>query len=669
MMAGAQFIRAAYTAPEYSLLESSPVRHGGRFPALVVDRQSQVPVSGELYDVSDKELGRLDRYELDELDIPGLYRRERIALDDQSSAWAYVAHPTDAEAWTLIRSGRWEADRKMADSRELISAAKRKSLPEGKFALPEERKYPIDTAARVRNAAARLEQQKGSMPAAKYAKAKAAIARAAKKFGIDSKFNKPKQKRLRVQADLGHGGSLHVTHMSEPVGGQLAEFCGLIELADGSAKTKAPVWIQIAKYGHFEGHSSGPFTLDDKTFDDIVRNFKATSNRRIPIDFEHASEADPTDGSIPIDGAPAQGWILDLQKRADGLWGLVEWLEPARQYIEQGKYKYFSPAIRFNSRDRVTGKPIGARMTSGALTNSPFLDGMHSVAAKDLEPEAPPVALSMAYSTHEYMPKIKAALRLHELTPPGEVKNHFTNLREMLTAAGGDHEAVHQGVVLGDYLKPMREMTGAGMGSTWEQVLDIVEDMIDAAIDEHNLLYHSGQEPEDEEDEADMTDRDPADPQETQAMDTISLKDHETAVASLTLRLKDAESKQAALEAENKALKDDAEKRAAAALDARVGEAFDAYKDAMKLTDDNRKQMSITLKSDPELFEKLYPKTTPAQAHLLRRVAGQGDSRTSDVTPIPTIKTLTDKYLKDGKSIEEATSLAFTEVTRFAANH
>lgn len=143
------------------------------------------------------------------------------------------------------------------------------------------------------------------------------------------------------------------------------------------------VWIQLAKSGTFRGHSAGPFTLDGKVFSDIVRNFKASANKRIPIDFEHASESDATDGSIPHTGAPAQGWILDLDNRGEELWGLVQWLEPARTYVKEEKYKFFSPAIRFGSKDRVTGAPIGARMSSGALTNNPFLDGMKPMVAKD----------------------------------------------------------------------------------------------------------------------------------------------------------------------------------------------------------------------------------------------------------------------------------------------
>ena len=41
-----------------------------------------------------------------------------------------------------------------------ISAAKRKSLPASSFALPRQRKYPIDTLARAKNALARAAQKK-----------------------------------------------------------------------------------------------------------------------------------------------------------------------------------------------------------------------------------------------------------------------------------------------------------------------------------------------------------------------------------------------------------------------------------------------------------------------------------------------------------------------------
>lgn len=71
-----------------------------------------------------------------------------------------------------------------------LTAKKRAKIPESKFALPDEGKYPLIDAAHVRNAAARLEQakDKGDVTPAQYKEAKANIAKAAKQHGIESQY-------------------------------------------------------------------------------------------------------------------------------------------------------------------------------------------------------------------------------------------------------------------------------------------------------------------------------------------------------------------------------------------------------------------------------------------------------------------------------------------------
>lgn len=60
-----------------------------------------------------------------------------------------------------------------------LTSSRRKSLPDSKFALPGERKYPVDTKARAANAKARATQmvKKGKLSEAQKAK-------------IDAKANK-----------------------------------------------------------------------------------------------------------------------------------------------------------------------------------------------------------------------------------------------------------------------------------------------------------------------------------------------------------------------------------------------------------------------------------------------------------------------------------------------
>lgn len=337
------------------------------------------------------------------------------------------------------------------------------------------------------------------------------------KTGKAPPFPSGKRKGVAVHAHLGPGGRLQVRSMSDLAGGKLLclPSISMGDDATALADRNAPVWIQVAKCGAFKGHPAGEFELTPQIFDQMVANFLATDNRRIPIDFEHASEAQATDGSVPVTGAPAQGWIIDLKNRgADGLWGLVQWLEPAREYIKQGQYRYFSPAIRFNSRDRVTGKPIGARLTSGGLTNSPFLDGMQPLVARDFDSspmaandtgcfsiacgekgrqsflvyeDTPSITTlsgksAYAHQPDEYMPAIRAALSMHPLCSAADCCDKLSDLRDHLDAVDGDATQTHEGVTLSVPCMQLRSLVGARPGDTWDDVFDAVEALIQAAI-------------------------------------------------------------------------------------------------------------------------------------------------------------------------------------------
>jgi phage I-like protein len=197
-------------------------------------------------------------------------------------------------------------------------------------------------------------------------------------------------------------------------------------LDDAIDSEGAPVWIELTKMGSFAGHPAGPFELNAKIFGELIANFHSTANREIPVDWEHASEQDPTSGTIPTSGAPAAGWIKDLRVAGDRLLALVRWLPTARAQIRSGAYKYISAAIRFATVDRVTGRPAGAKLSSAGLTNTPFIDGLQPLAAKDT---APARSLSMHGRTRELValgmtPVEASAQAARELTqtqaPPRE---------------------------------------------------------------------------------------------------------------------------------------------------------------------------------------------------------------------------------------------------------
>lgn len=171
-----------------------------------------------------------------------------------------------------------------------------------------------------------------------------------------------------------------------------------LDAALDEADANKPVWVQVAEEGEFNGYAGGAFKFDTAVFAELVSNFKKHPSYRagadgtgtanvVAWDFNHASEQGATSGSIPISGAPAQGWVRDLAVRmgADNkaeLWALTQWLEPARSYIKEGRYQWASVTVVFNAIDPKSGVNVGSLLTSIALTNQPFIEGMTPLAAE-----------------------------------------------------------------------------------------------------------------------------------------------------------------------------------------------------------------------------------------------------------------------------------------------
>jgi len=496
----------------------------------------------------------------------------------------------------------------------------------------------------------------------KVQKIRAKKAIAAKPAKMRAKLGQAAPRKRTFKFAFARGGTrIEVRHMSDR-----SVFCGAVEIDtallndDGPVEAGPPklVWNQLTKLGAFRGHPSGPFEITRMTNAEIVRNFRATQNQKIPIDFEHASEQDPTAGTIPTEGAPAQAWIHDLDDRGPaGLWGLVEFLEPARTYVKTGKYKYFSPAIRFGAKDRVTGQPIGARMTSGAFTNNPFLDGLMPLAASDrgtgtsvnnsTEARMAVNASDYAHSMAEMAPKLRACLfdpSSHQasMASVAECYDAVCRLEALVDEfrdANPDAElmtAKHAGIDLGGALTRLRDAMQMGLGVTVPDMLALVKEMIEQAIGVHEDEMHNEETPPSS---REMGNRTMAD-QET----VVKLRDAEsklttlmsekavlasenqtlnTKVAGLELNLADRNSKLAAAELELKTLRDNEAKRAEADESAAIELAFATYKDTHKLTDAHKKSMLLTYRHDRATFDTLYPSVAPDQRHLQRNLSAR----------------------------------------------
>jgi hypothetical protein len=130
-------------------------------------------------------------------------------------------------------------------------------------------------------------------------------------------------------------------------------------------------WVPLARGGSYAtGPDGSSFRLDAVTLGQIIGNFRATKDRMVPIDRGHASEQPATSGSIPTAGAPALGWVLDLCMRGRDLWALLGDLsDEAREAIAAGAR--IAPAIHPRTKDRESGKDVGAYLSSAGLTSRP----------------------------------------------------------------------------------------------------------------------------------------------------------------------------------------------------------------------------------------------------------------------------------------------------------
>jgi hypothetical protein len=415
------------------------------------------------------------------------------------------------------------------------------------------------------------------------------------------------RKRLRITLEHPAHGRLEICQMTDlRLNGVDLTTCS--SALGGDAEGAKPVWIQIAKSGTFAGHPSGPFRLDEAVFADIVKNFYATENRAVPIDFEHASEAPATDGSIPTEGAPAQGWIRELKIVGSDLWALVEWGELARAYIREGKYRFISPAIRFNARDRVTGKIIGARLTSAGLTNSPFLDGMAPLTASDRGGE-------YAYSPAEYMPQIRQALRLPELATPDECAGALERLAEYHELGGG--APVH-GIDVPEYIAALRTRLALPMTVTVQELFEAALAMVGAAAGDGDEDVPPARPSSPEPSPAPPAPPKPPPSEDTTMSDALRLKDLETQNATLTLQLKEAQGELHTARAELTTLREWKTEREEADLLAEVDAAFETYKDKKNLSEIDKDGMLIVLKANPTKFREMYPAVKSSERHLLR---------------------------------------------------
>ena len=259
----------------------------------------------------------------------------------------------------------------------------------------------------------------------------------------------------------------------------------------------SPKWQHVAIEGQYLGYNP-PFAITRKTFNEMVANFQKHPKYKagedgigmadvVPWDFEHASEQWSSEGTIPTSGAPAQGWISELKVEAgqDGkaqLWALTTWLPMAKDYIKNKQYKWSSISVVLNMSDPETNESLGAVLTSVALTNHPFIQGLESLAASTKN-GAKELRIGRWYEAAgtalEAIGCIKDLLGLPELSSIQEVMSQIDKLRQW-TQSGTTPIGIDTAGIFGS----LRQILNIGALTTESEVLDALGKIAQRAIEE-----------------------------------------------------------------------------------------------------------------------------------------------------------------------------------------
>lgn len=209
--------------------------------------------------------------------------------------------------------------------------------------------------------------------------------------------------------------------------------CNAVDLhpvASGAAQ-----WAHLVPLGRVTGRDGRSFIVRDPH--SIVQR-SLHGGRELPVDYEHEMDTPRAHGAA---GVPAAGWIKELQVRADGIWGRVEWTERAGKMVAAREYRFLSPVL-FHAADRTVMRIAGA-----GLVHRPNLE-LKSLSSEDSPmtdtPTAPGAALAQiaeALGLHSEATSAEIVTAIHGRTAPDPAQYVPIEAVKELLAAGKERFA------------------------------------------------------------------------------------------------------------------------------------------------------------------------------------------------------------------------------------
>lgn len=193
----------------------------------------------------------------------------------------------------------------------------------------------------------------------------------------------------------------------------------------------APEWVHLLPAAQGDIHTydnRGPYKMADI---EAVIAASMQSERGMPIDENHATDTAMQNGN----GAPARGWIKELQARADGLWGRVEWTRAGRELLADRAYRGISPVFNHLADNTIT------RVLRASLTNKPNLKGLVALNTENAMSFAA-IAKALGLGDDASEEAILAAIGKMKKPDDTAMQSALAEIGTVLGVEGGDPAAV-----------------------------------------------------------------------------------------------------------------------------------------------------------------------------------------------------------------------------------
>lgn len=136
-------------------------------------------------------------------------------------------------------------------------------------------------------------------------------------------------------------------------------------------ESPVPQWLHLLPAGTLSTKDGrGPYRVIDP--DKIIAASMADGN--LPLDENHSTDLAAPKGAP----SPARGWIVQLLRRSDGIWGRVEWTKAGKRIMEDRQYGGISPVIAHDKDGAITA------ILRASLTNTPNMKGLTSLHSEDV---------------------------------------------------------------------------------------------------------------------------------------------------------------------------------------------------------------------------------------------------------------------------------------------